>query len=131
MIFFRIHYIDYVLAGGMNPVYCCVNALKTEHECVFAVCSNCHNKESMEGQDRKRKNASRKQDVDKAKETCDHLNLDAMTDSLYFVKSYLLSCEANGTTVPIQCSTCHRYFTNKKGGDSKLNQKQNLWEFQY
>ena len=98
----------------MNPVYCCINAYKTENGCVFAKCTNCHNKAHMKVQDRRRKGPSRKKDVDKDKEQCDHLNLNAMADSLYFKRQYLVTCETYETPIPIQCVACRGYFTNNK-----------------
>ena len=98
----------------MNPVYCCINAYKTENGCVFAKCTNCHNKAHMKVQDRRRKGPSRKKDVDKDKEQCDHLNLNAIPDSLYFKRQYLVTCETDETPIYIQCVACRAYFTNNK-----------------
>ena len=108
---------EFVLVGSLNPLHICKNALRTDKDCVYAVCWVC-NAEMSTKQERSRE---RVRDTDREKEMCDHLNLELLTDERYLSDTYRNGCIGYGHKVPVQCSICSCYITNNTKNMKKVN----------
>lgn len=120
--FLPIYLTEYVIVNTKFPLYCCSNAYKPEHPCVYAVCATCYNR-GEEAQNRTR----RVIDKDRDRSVCNHTNLIVENNTSYFADSYLTNCEKQGRNIPLKCSTCGRYITvtmsEKKRNQNEKNIK--------
>ena len=89
----------------------CRNAMKTETECVYALCNGC--KESLIASQgnisSRRKRSERNMDRDNDDKKCEHSieHLTMFSDKRYFEKKYLDNLDEQEDTIPRECVICH------------------------
>ena len=91
--------------GDKSPLWCCVNAMNTDHDCCYSLCHACYtNRPSTRAKRKKPDGVS----------GCDHDNLEVETRSDYFNPIYLQNCQVRGKSTPSHCSHCYKLFTSYK-----------------
>ena len=94
----------------------CVNALKPDHRCRYALCGDCYKKEQdKDSTSRNKRNIVRKKD-DKMSCEGNHplYELNEVCDGGCFSKNYLANAIKNKDTQARNCVQCWKKFTNEK-----------------
>ena len=106
--------------GSGEPLWICAHAFTPNHECVYAICSNC--KYKIEGNEKTKRR--KRNDVDSTITTVDcndphsqnhkvH-NLNQFCDDQYLTDTNLSTMVNKGKKVPQRCFECKRTIWNKK-----------------
>ena len=111
---------SFVYCGSGEPLWICAHAFTPNHECVYAICSNC--KYKIEGNEKTKRR--KRNDVDSTITTIDcndphsqnhkvH-NLKDFCDDQYLTDTNLSTMVNKGKKVPQRCFECKRTIWNKK-----------------
>ena len=98
--------INYIYVGDGSPLWCCKNAMDTNHKCCYCLCNKCHINQD-EGHRTKRNCNENAKD-------CDHKTLEVETRSSYFNPYYLRNCQVDRKYTPNRCSECLKMLTDMK-----------------
>ena len=107
---------EYYHVGTSSYIFMCVNALKPDHRCMYALCGYCYKREQNEiSLCRKRKRSPRKKDD---KMDCEGYHplyqLNEVCDGGYFSENYLANARKSGANQAKNCVQCWKKFINEK-----------------